>query len=256
MASGGAYAQATYAFATPLSVSFGVTQQDTRYERNGLSIGEAMNFGPLGGYQTSASTVGLTWRPTARLELNGAYTRLRERDAVLGVQSLASGLLGKGATTQGMTLAATYQLSPTLQVSGAATMGRTASASRSALVTTGSGGLRTSAYQFTLAKQGLVDRNDALRLSLSQPLHVSSGNLDVSSVQVIDRTTGELGLVTESFALASTKPRMVGEVQYARSFMDGQADLALFGRAQLRGADERLDQTAHVMAGASVRLRY
>lgn len=256
MASGGTYAQATFALAAPLSVSFGVTEQDTRYERNGLSIGEAMNFGSLSGYQTSASTMGLTWRPNARLELNGSYTRLREQNAVLGVQSLSGGLLGKGATTQGLTLAATYQLTPTLQASGSATMGQTASTSSNALVTTGSGGLRSSAYQFTLAKQGLVDRNDALRISISQPLHVEGGTLDVSSVQVVDRSTGELGLVTDSFALATTKRRMVGELQYARSFMDGQADVALFGKAQLRGGDQALDQTARVMAGASLRLRY
>jgi subtilisin family serine protease len=256
MASGGTYAQATYALSKPLSVSFGVTQQDTRYERNGLSMGEAMNFGMLGGYQTSASTVGLSWRLSERLQLNGAYTRLREDDAILGVQSLANGLLGKGATTQGVTLAATYQLTSTLQASGSATMGQTTSASSNALVATGSGGLRSSAYQFTLAKQGLVDRNDALRVSISQPLHVERGSFDVSSVQVIDRSTGELGLVTESFALAGTKPRMMGELQYARSIMDGQGDIALFGKAQLRGDNSTLDQAARVMAGASLRLRY
>jgi hypothetical protein len=255
MASGGNYLQASYAVLRGLSVSYGVTQQNTRYERNGLSMVEAANFGSLDGYRTSASTMGLTWRPSPRFELNGSYTRLREHDAILGVQSLATDLLGKGATTQGLTLAASYQLTPTLQASGSATMGRTASSSSDALVAAGSGGLRSSAYQVSIAKQGLFDRKDGMRISMSQPLHVDGGNLDVSSVQVIDRDTGELGSVTESFALPGTKRRLVGEFQYSRSVMNGKADLALFGRAQLRG-DDTLDQTARLMAGASLRMQY
>jgi hypothetical protein len=62
--------------------------------------------------------------------------------------------------------------------------------------------------------------------------------------------------VTKSFALAGTKPRMAGEAQYARSIMNGQDDIALFGKAQLRGDDVTFQQTARVMAGASLRLRY
>jgi hypothetical protein len=39
---------------------------------------------------------------------------------------------------------------------------------------------------FAVAKQGLVDRNDGLRVSISQPLHVEHGSFGVSSIQVID----------------------------------------------------------------------
>lgn len=255
MASGDAYGQISYAFNDALSVSAGFTRQDTRYDLRAMSLQQQLSYAGISGYSTGASTVSVAYRPVASLELTGAYTRLAEKDGILGIQSLSSDVIGKGATTDGVTLGATWQATPTLQIAASATTGRTQSSSAGTLVATGSGGFRTSAYQVTLAKQHVFDAKDALRVSLAQPLHVDSGSLDITSVQVIDRQTGELGLVTERFDLPGSKRPLVGELQYARSMMDGQADLALFGRARLRG-DQPIDQAAGVTAGARFTLRY
>jgi hypothetical protein len=255
MASGGAYGQVSYAVSGKLSVSAGFTQQNSRHDREEMSFQQRTSYASLKDYRTGANTVSLAYRPVARLELSGAYTRLVEANAVLGVQALSPDLLGKRAITDGVTLGATFQPAPTLQIAASATLGRTRSGSSDSLVSTGAGGLRTSAYQVTLAKQHVLDRKDALRVSIAQPLHVDKGSFDIGSVQVIDRQSGELGLVTERFALPGSKRPLVGEFQYARALMDGQADLTLFGKARLRG-EQPADNAAAVMAGARFTLRY
>jgi hypothetical protein len=233
----------------------GFTQQNTRYDRKDMNFRQQVDYAGIEGYRTGASTVSVAYRPLAGLELTGAYTRLTERNAILGVQALSSDMIGQGATTDGMTLGATWQAAPTLQVAASATMGRTRSDTQDALISTGAGGFRTSAWQVTVAKQHLVDGKDALRLSLAQPLHVDQGSLDITSLQVIDRQTGALGLVTERFALPGARRPLVGEFQYARTLMDGQADLALFGKARLRG-EQPADQAASLRGGARSPLRY
>jgi len=255
MASGGAFGKVSYSFNDALSIAAGFTEQDIRYDFRAMSLQQQNSYAGIKGYRTGASTVSVAYRPLAGVELTGAYTRLAEKDGILGIQSLSSDVIGKGATTDGMTLGATWQATPTLQIAASATSGRTRTGSGNTLVATGGGGFRTSAYQVSIAKQHVFDGNDALRISMAQPLHVDSGSLDVSSVQVIDRETGQLGLVTERFDLPGSKRPLVGAFQYARSMMDGQADVALFGQARLRGA-QSIDQAAGVLAGARFTLRY
>ena len=255
MASGGGFAQLGYNINDALSLSAGVTQQESRYDRQSVGFAERQALAQLDGYRTAAETFAISYRPSRRFELAGSYTRLHERDAILGVQALDADLLDGGASTEGLTLAAVYIPTQDLQLAVSGTVGRTASNERDALIATGSGGFRSTAFQAALTKRHVFDTQDSLRLSVAQPLHVEAGKLAITSVQVVDRATGELGEITQEFALPGRKRPLVGEFHYARSLLDGQGDLALFGKAQLAG-DPALDSDARVVAGMRFSLRY
>jgi hypothetical protein len=252
MASGGDYGEVSYALGDRMTVSGGFTQQNTRYERSGMSPQQAAALVGLAGYSSAAGTMAVAYRPSNAVQLTGAYTRLRERNAILGMQSTSRDVIGGGAITEGITLGAAYQATPSLQIAASATMGRTRSAAEAAV---SAKAFRTSSFQITVAKRGLLNGDDALRISLAQPLHVDGGTLAVTGLEVVDRQTGELGEVTRKFALPRSKRPLVGEIQYGRSAMNGQAELSLFGRAQLQGQSTG-DQTASAVAGARMRIRY
>ena len=255
MASGDGFVQASYALNETLAVSAGFTGNDTRYDRRMIPALDRAAYLGLYGYRTSAGTVSLRWRPDAALELTGSYTRLNEEDAILGIQAIDPQLLGKGSNTAGYTLNAAWSVSPTLNIAASGTVGRTDSAARNALISTGAGGFKSSAWQVTAAKRGLLDRADSLRVSLAQPLHVSGGALRITSVQVIDRETGALGNVTEEFGIATKKTPLIGNLAYGRALMDGKAELALFGRAQLAG-EPTVEGDAKFMGGLRFSMRY
>ena len=83
------------------------------------------------------------------------------------------------------------------------------------------GDVVSSAFAVAMSKQGLAGKNDVLRLSFTQPMHVERGKLAFSSLEVVDRTTGELGLVDRSFAISAPR-RYVAETLYASPVLDGQ----------------------------------
>ncbi|HEX8388560.1 MAG TPA: hypothetical protein VF636_06050, partial [Sphingomonas sp.] len=71
--------------------------------------------------------------------------------------------------------------------------------------------------------------------------------------RVVNRQTGEQGVVVDSFGIDSGQRRLVAEAMYGRSVLDGQGEFRLFGRANVQG--EAANQAA-VTAGASFRLAF
>ena len=62
-------------------------------------------------------------------------------------------------------------------------------------------GVISSAFAVSATRQGVFGRRDAMRLSVAQPLHIESGRLAYRIVEVLDRTTGELGVADQRFDL-------------------------------------------------------
>lgn len=255
MASGGAYGQLRYAVTPRLAISAGVSSQNTEYDLREQPLENRIALGALDGYRAAAQSFGVSYRPLNGVEVTGAFTRLRERDALLGVQAVDPALIGKGSVSSGMTMGVNVQPVPSLSIAASATMGRTKSADSRSLIATGERGFESSAFQVSVEKQRLFGRKDALRLSVAQPLHVDSGSIDITSVQVIDRQTGALGEVTERFVLPGGKRPLVGEFGYQHKLLDDRASLAVFGRAQLRG-EPATQETAETLIGARFILRY
>ncbi len=93
-------------------------------------------------------------------------------------------------------------------------------------------GLQSTAFEFVAAKTGLFAELDSLRLSVTQPLHVESGALNYTSIEVIDRDTGALGLVTQAWNIAGKREYRM-EALYGLTVLEGRGEVAAFGLVDL-----------------------
>jgi hypothetical protein len=247
-ASGGVHLRTRIAIDPALSVSFGNSQ--SRVDPFGDAGRSIRELTPDGRYHARATNVQIDYNPRAWLSLNATYTTLREANGLLGVQSSsAEGLVG-ASRTNAITLGASVAPAEGLLVSVSATRSSSRSQGDGAALRTSGAGLRASAFAFAIARSGLLGERDQLRLSLAQPLAVSGGALDLTTLAVVDRETGALGPVTQSLSVRE-RARLVGEVNYALPLQRGLGDVSLFGRQDFR-PDAR--NTQGVAAGARIRL--
>ena len=251
-ASGSGYAALDVAVAHNLRVSTGIARQDATRDLRFMTAEQRAGAGRLQPYQATATTVTVAYQPASWANVSVAYTGLDEASGLLGTQSLVRSDLANGTHSDAGTAALNVEVTPTLAVSGTATWGRTreGDVARQGIAVS-QGGAWSSAYQAAVTKVGLFG-GDRVRLTVAQPLHVEAGSIDVANVQVIDRLTGELGNVVQTFKLAGGERRYLGELLYGRSLMGGRADLNLFGRANLQG--QRRSGEAALTVGGSFRL--
>ena len=256
MASGGGYAGMELALNSRLTVSTGFSGNDSRRDLADLSFPDRVTRATIDKYKTGAQHITLSYQLDDRIMVTGSLTHLTEAAGLLGLQSLDPNDFRAGANTDGVTLGGQIRLSRTLRLSGSATVWRTrrGDASRHNIAV-GSGGLITSAYEVALSADRLFGRSDRLRVTLSQPMHLESGSIDVTTVQVINRQTGELGPVTQSFALGAPSRQYVAEVLYGRLLPDNLGEMSLFGRANLRPTVAG-EQGANYIAGGRYSLDF
>jgi hypothetical protein len=255
LASGGAFARIEMALAPRLTASTAMTQRTLRRNLYGASPEMRFAFGGYEAYGAQAATFGVRFDASERLSTSVTYTMLHENSAVLGMQSRDDRDLPGGSTTDAATFGADLALSPTLTLSGSATLGRTRAGDPArANYAIAGGGLISSAFQMSVGKQNVFDRADRLRLTFAQPMHVEGGRVDVTTVGVIDRDTGEIGTFVQNVPVAAMQRRYVAEMAYGRDLMDGRAQVSLFGRANLAtGGDADL---APITVGTAFRLGF
>ncbi|WP_375402697.1 S8 family peptidase [uncultured Sphingomonas sp.] len=254
LASGSGYVATDVALTDRLTVSAGASTQTARRDLDQLSQADRMALGRLEPYRANASLLSVRYRAAGWLNATASYTMLGEDTGLLGVQSLDRFDLRQGTTTDAATFGTDVTPGHGLAVSMSGTVGRTRATDLSRQnMGVAAGGLVSSAFQVAVAKVGLFDERDRARITLAQPLHVESGSIAVNQFKVINRRTGALGTEIETFALQSGERRFVAEAMYGRSVLGGQADLSLFGRANLRG--DAADQSA-VTLGGSFRLGF
>ncbi len=95
---------------------------------------------------------------------------------------------------------------------------------------TAPGGLTSTAAEIAVTKAGLFSGRDRVRLTLSKPMQVVSGQLQYANFGVIDRQTGELGQIVESASAAGDKTPFAAELFYGR-LMKNDAEASVFMRA-------------------------
>lgn len=256
LASGGPFAAVDLPISGATTLSLGYTRQHLAY-----SNAELRSDPSLAGYEgvepfaADAVNLRVTHRASDALSVTGSYARVREANGLLGVQSRESTDLGHGAVSETATLGARLNVSGGVTLAASGTVGRTRSAGNPEQgFTTGDGGVLTSAFAVSATRQGLFGRRDALRMSLAQPLHIERGALRYGSVQVIDRQTGELGIVEQQFDVTDRPRAFSGELLYAAPILSGGGELGLFGRAELQAEDDA--RVNHFAAGARVNLRF
>ena len=235
-ASGGAFMKTDLALSTRTTLSLGVTSQSLRARDNiALSDTERRTLRDFDPYEAAAADVRITHRFSDRLTAHAAIARVREANGLLGVQSSAAEDLRHGSTSEAVTLGASLQLPTRFTLAASATAGRTRSASDQQGFRTDGAGIVTSAFALALTKEGVLGTSDKVRLSVAQPLHIERGAIAFQSVEVVDRSTGEIGSVDRSFDIASNKRRLTGEMLYATP-LSGAAEGSLFGRVNLQSS--------------------
>jgi len=251
LASGGAFAAGSVKLSKTLELTAGALAREDHRDRS-LLPGLQQPGVAADVYAAAAQVMNLTWRPTRALTLAAGYTRLHEASGLLGIQSLDPADFAHGSTTDGATLSATWAVTPKLSLLATGTMGRTQASPAGQQLAVSKGGLTTSAYAVGLRAGDVFAGGDRLQLTLSQPMFVERGHLNLTGVEVVDRTTGELGVVSRSVDIAGQR-RVAGEAVYSLPTNGGFGYVALFGRAETQ--NETSDAQAY-MAGARYRLAF
>ena len=254
MASGSGYANVDVALAPGLHVAAGVTQRHLVRDLQREAPTTRATLSRVADYHASAAHVSLAYDFSEAVTLRASYTRLHESSALLGIQSLDSNDFAGGSTTQGGTLAAEVHPGAGFTLAASATLGQSRT-SEAAQFRTGGGGLVGSAFEAAITKAHVLDGNDRIRVSLSQPLYLERGTLDFTSVQVVDRQTGTLGTVTQSFEVSRPRRQLVSELLYARQLLGGRAEFDVFGRVQAHD-DAAASGVSSVMAGGRVHVTF
>ena len=246
LASGGAFANWRFAFAERLAINAGVSQRHDERDLSMFGAGDTLSSARF--YSAQAAHIGADWSPSRRLTLHASVTQLREDSGLLGVQSLDSTQLKGGSTTRGATMGFDLHLSPSLMLTGSGTVATTTTPADQAL-TTGPGGLNSSSAEVALTQAGLFSPFDRLRLTVSKPMQVDSGQIRFSTYGVIDRQTGELGLLPQSADPSIGRTPVAAEVMYGRLIPKQNADLSLFLAAERTNDDVAIGKPYDVILG-------
>ena len=250
LASGGGFAAGSFKLSKTLELSAGVLAREDHRDRSLIpALQQPGNAADV--YSAGAQVASLTWRPSATLTLAAGYTRLHEDKGLLGIQSMDPADFSHGSTTDGATLSASWQVAPKLTLMATGTLGRT-EASGGQQIAVSKGGLTTSTYAVGLKANDLFAGGDRLQLTVSQPMFVERGHLNLTGVEVVDRETGDLGVVTRSVDIAGQR-RVAGEALYSLPTNGGFGYVALFGRAETQS--DTTNSQAY-MAGARYRLAF
>jgi hypothetical protein len=255
LASGGVYVGAGQKLPAGFALEVGYTERETQpLQVNPISQEEqALNPG-VDPYRAAAGNVSMRQQVTPEMAWSIAYSFLNERAALLGVQSLRQDDFAVGAQTDAVTLGLEWTPRPDVTLSASATQGRTrAQNAADQALAVGEDGLTTTAFEASLSVTGIAVNADRARLRVAQPLHLESGSLAVTDVQVVDRETGRLGVVTQNVDLTGGDRSLIIEGMYAAPFFNGMGEMAAFARVE--AATPNAPDTDNVV-GASLKLRF
>ena len=231
LASGGAYANWRTSPIKNLTISFGAT--DRRSVRDPQLLGAlgwagATNL-PGQVYAANAENVGLDYAAGKQVVLHASLSNLHENSGLLGVQSL-SGDLNNGSSTRAASFGVDFNLTSSLMLSGSATVANTTAANLQTL-TTSPGGLTSTAAEIAVTKAGLFSASDRVRLTLSKPMQVVAGQVQLTDFAVVNRDTGDIGQVVQSASAANAKTPFAAEMFYGRMFDNDRTEASVFMRA-------------------------
>lgn len=255
-ASGGSYVQASLDILENVNFSMGYTERVDDHTTVDAQTGQeikAMEFLP--DYEASAITMALAHDLNETLTVNVSYARLREETGFLGAQGSGALGLSGGTDTDSFTLGFDLTPSKSWKFAASATLGKTHSTDfTDSNLSVSEEGVRSSAFALAAQKLGVFAKHDSFRFSFMQPLHVERGSLDYTSVQVIDRQTGELGIVTDSWSLSGGNREYIAETLYATPILDRRAEISFFGQLKLNArAPERSEE---ISIGSRFTLKY
>ncbi len=205
----------------------------------------------LGDYAATATNVRVDYAFGGSTNVGLSLTQLDEQDALLGVRSLVRDDFGGGAVSRSATLSADTLIGETFQLFGSATVAQSQTGANASLRLEN---VTSTAWQAGFAKQKLLGSQDNLRFSIAQPLQVEQGVLEFQSVGIVNRETGERGIITQRADIAQPEARRFrAEAHYGAPIMKGSGQIAMFSSYELR--DVRQD-IARWTVGSRVSLAF
>ena len=224
LASGGAYARGVFDIGSNAKLSMGYTQNKDDHTFSSPTVGQ-VQLVPVPASTASASLVGMDYVVAEGVTMSASYTRLNEANGLLGAEGSGPLSFSGGTQSSAATLGATAALGDGWGLSASATSANTPSTlnGRSALAVS-KDGLQSTAYELLVTKTDLFADLDQLRFSLTQPLHVDSGSLTYRYVGVVNRSTGQLGLLSQTWDLSSAREYRA-EAVYALPVINNHAEI-------------------------------
>ncbi len=202
-------------------------------------------------YSADALMLSLGYDVSETFGLRASFTQLSEEDGLLGVRSMQDDF-STSTVTDGMTLGADVKLDDGYLFGFSFTLGRTRRNENDLQVIEP---VISSGFEFAFSKAGVFGEDDRARLTFGQPLTVESGALRYSQIGVVDRHTGELGLVTQDFGIAPAVRHYQAEFMYATPVLEGDGELGVFARSGFSDDGQRFGVEDY-SAGVSFKLRF
>ena len=215
-----------------ISVGFTNAMRDIEDELAGASSASFDQQRLIGDFEASAANVRVDHALTPKMNVGVSFTQLSEARSLFGTRSLARDDFGNGTTSRSATVSADAVLFDKLQLFGSATV---ASSRSDKDANFRIGKMTSTAWQLGLAGNGLLHARDHLRLSIAQPLTVESGTVDFQTVGVVDRETGEKGIITQQMDISEPASRRFRiEGHYGLTMPSDAAQLSLFSSYEVR----------------------
>ena len=254
-ASGGAYARIGLDVSKKGQIGFAFTEHSDDHSSVDPVTGQIVT--PLNGfdnYKAAAMVFDYAHKVSDKLNVSLGYTQLTEETGLLGAQGQGALNLSGGALTDAFTIGADAALPNGVSLAASATTAKTQSTGfDNSALEVGAEGITATSFELAGEKAGVFRKKDAMRVSLTQPLHVEDGSLTYKSVQVVDRQTGELGEVADSWSLDGNDRKLLAEMLYATPLLSGAADISLFGRMNVAGSGS---QESELTFGSRAKLKF
>jgi len=225
LASGGAYLGGRAIVADGLTIGFGSTSRLSQRNLTAFGIDRASAGDWVNRYAAQAQTMSLSYRISGGFTARAGLTHLHENSALLGIQSIDRADLQGGSVTDGASAGFDLAIGRSWMLAGTGSIART----RADAGQIQAHGLTSASAELAVIKSRLLTHNDELRLSAASPLHTIGGHLTYSAVGVIDRTTGEIGVLDQAFAPRGRLP-LAGQAMYGLALPEGRGEFSFFGR--------------------------
>lgn len=254
LASGGGFADYRTKLLNGVALNVGVTQRRDVRDANAFGMTSGLVSG-ASAYEANAEHIGVDLSLNQNVMVHTAVTVLRENTGLLGIQSVNQGDLRGGSTSKGVTLGFDWNVLQDVTLTASGTLANTRAAGGQSLMT-GAGGINSSAGEIALSKFGLFSQTDRLRLTLTRPMQVDSGQIHYQTVAVVDRLTGELGVTDQSTSAATQKRPLSAEALYGVTLPRQSAEIQLFVRADANDYQATSPQPMNYTAGGRYRIAF
>ena len=258
LASGGTYIASTVPLSERLSVTASMSEaSDDHSYIDPLTEIRVYDENGLADFGATAANISVNYELIDNLNLSLDYTQLRERDSLLGDQGTGFLSMNGGSVTDAVTFGSEVSLPFGLAVGASATMAETRSTTfDNGFLSISDGGLNSTAFAVGLRKNGIVGKRDTLRLSLAQPLRVESGSFEFSALEVVNRETGELGLVNQVWGLQEVERELNLEISYGTPILSGMGEISAFSRTDLNATVANNPLDPEYAAGGRIAIRF